>query len=212
MPVTGGTSSGDGRNSTTASSSNCTPLFLSALPQSTGVVVGCAGLTGVSSVTRRSAAWISCTVSLCPSTKLIIVCSSTSPMASIILSCHSAASAAYFSGIGASIGASSRLPVNVHAFISMRSMTPSKSASAPIGICTGIGFAPRRSLIMSTVRQKFAPIRSILLTKQMRGTLYLSACRHTVSDCGSTPATASNTTTPPSSTRRLRSTSTVKST
>ena len=70
-------------------------------------------------------------------------------------------------------GASSRLPVNVHAFISIRSMTPSKSASAPIGIWTGIGFAPSRSLIMSTVRQKLAPIRSILLTKQMRGTLVL---------------------------------------
>ena len=48
--------------------------------------------------------------------------------------------------------------------------------------------------------------------KQMRGTLYLSACRQTVSDCGSTPATASKTTTPPSRTRKLRSTSTVKST
>ena len=46
----------------------------------------------------------------------------------------------------------------------------------------------------------------------MRGTPYLSAWRHTVSDCGSTPATASNTHTAPSSTRRERSTSTVKST
>src|SRR5450759_857015 len=48
--------------------------------------------------------------------------------------------------------------------------------------------------------------------KQMRGTEYLSACRQTVSDCGCTPATASNTATAPSSTRRLRSTSAVKST
>ena len=55
-------------------------------------------------------------------------------------------------------------------------------------------------------------MRSILLTKQMRGTLYLSACRHTVSDCGSTPATESNTATAPSSTRSERSTSMVKST
>ncbi len=46
----------------------------------------------------------------------------------------------------------------------------------------------------------------------MRGTPYLSAWRHTVSDCGSTPATESNTVTAPSSTRRLRSTSMVKST
>ena len=46
----------------------------------------------------------------------------------------------------------------------------------------------------------------------MRGTRYLSAWRQTVSDCGSTPATASNTATAPSSTRSERSTSTVKST
>ena len=60
--------------------------------------------------------------------------------------------------------------------------------------------------------KKSAPTRSILLMKQMRGTEYLSACRHTVSDCGCTPATASKTATAPSSTRRLRSTSAVKST
>ena len=65
---------------------------------------------------------------------------------------------------------------------------------------------------MSTQRKKSAPVRSSLLTKQMRGTLYLSAWRHTVSDCGSTPATPSNTVTAPSSTRSERSTSTVKST
>ena len=55
-------------------------------------------------------------------------------------------------------------------------------------------------------------MRSILFTKQKRGTEYLLAWRHTVSVCGSTPATASNTATAPSRTRRLRSTSTVKST
>ena len=57
-----------------------------------------------------------------------------------------------------------------------------------------------------------APMRSSLLTKQIRGTPYWSACRHTVSDCGSTPATPSNTATAPSRTRSERSTSTVKST
>ncbi len=46
----------------------------------------------------------------------------------------------------------------------------------------------------------------------MRGTLYLSAWRHTVSDWGSTPATESNSAMAPSSTRSERSTSTVKST
>jgi len=40
----------------------------------------------------------------------------------------------------------------------------------PTGIWRGTGFAPRRSTIMSTVRQKSAPVRSILLTKATRGT------------------------------------------
>jgi hypothetical protein len=69
-----------------------------------------------------------------------------------------------------------------------------------------------RSLIISTQRKKSAPVRSSLLTKHIRGTAYLSACRQTVSVCGSTPATPSYTATAPSRTRRLRSTSTVKST
>src|ERR687894_2251208 len=55
-------------------------------------------------------------------------------------------------------------------------------------------------------------MRSILLTKAILGTPYLSACRQTVSLCGSTPATESKSAMAPSSTRRLRSTSTVKST
>ena len=50
---------------------------------------------------------------------------------------------------------------------------------------------------------KLAPVRSSLLTKHIRGTLYFSAWRHTVSDCGSTPATPSKQATAPSSTRKL---------
>ena len=69
-----------------------------------------------------------------------------------------------------------------------------------------------RSCIVCTLCRKFAPTRSILFMKAMRGTLYLSAWRHTVSDCGCTPATASNTATAPSRTRSERSTSAVKST
>ncbi len=49
-------------------------------------------------------------------------------------------------------------------------MTPLKSASVPIGSCITIGVAPRRSTIMSTQRWNSAPVRSSLLTKQMRGT------------------------------------------
>ena len=53
---------------------------------------------------------------------------------------------------------------------------------------------------------------SILFTKAILGTLYVSACLHTFSDWGSTPPFAQNTATAPSNTRRERSTSTVKST
>ena len=66
--------------------------------------------------------------------------------------------------------------------------------------------------MVSMACSKSAPILSILLMKQIRGTSYLSAWRHTVSDCGSTPCTASNTAQAPSSTRNERSTSAVKST
>ena len=76
----------------------------------------------------------------------------------------------------------------------------------------GIGCPSRRSAISSKTRGKSAPMRSILLMKQSRGTAYLVACRQTVSLWASTPSTAENTTTAPSSTRRLRSTSAVKST
>ena len=89
-------------------------------------------------------------------------------------------------------------------------MTPRKSDSTPHGSWMTSGVAPSRSVIISTQRWNSAPTRSILLTKQMRGTPYRSACRHTVSDCGSTPATPSKTATAPSSTRSDRSTSTVK--
>jgi hypothetical protein len=64
----------------------------------------------------------------------------------------------------------------------------------------------------ATTRPNRAPVRSILLMNAIRGTWYLFACRHTVSDCGCTPPTAQNTPTAPSSTRSDRSTSAVKST
>ncbi len=81
-----------------------------------------------------------------------------------------------------------------------------------MGSWIATGLASSLVMIWSNVRLKSAPMRSILLTKQMRGTRYLSAWRQTVSDWGSTPATESNTATAPSSTRSDRSTSAVKST
>mmetsp|Transcript_22354 Transcript_22354/g.69164 ORF Transcript_22354/g.69164 Transcript_22354/m.69164 type:complete len:213 (+) Transcript_22354:1482-2120(+) len=108
--------------------------------------------------------------------------------------------------------APSSSPVHTISFIVTRSTMPSKSSSAPMGTCMGRATAPRFVLIMSTQRSKFAPMRSILLTKMSRGTPYLSAWRHTVSDCGSTPDTESRQHTAPSSTLSARSTSSVKST
>ena len=94
----------------------------------------------------------------------------------------------------------------------MNGVGPSLIDPAPIGIVTGAGWPSRRSLTSSRTLAKLAPTTSILLTKTMRGTAYLSACRQTVSDWASTPFWASKTTTAPSRTRRLRSTSAVKST
>ena len=82
----------------------------------------------------------------------------------------------------------------------------------PTCICKTRGFAPSLSLIISTQLKKSAPVLSSLFTKQILGTLYLSACLHTVSDWGSTPATPSNTATAPSKTFNDLSTSIVKST
>ena len=91
-------------------------------------------------------------------------------------------------------------------------MIPSSLSSCPAGMVTTTGLACSFVFICSTHAQKFAPMRSSLFTYASRGTLYLVACRHTVSDCTSTPPLAQNTPTAPSSTRKLRSTSAVKST
>ena len=64
----------------------------------------------------------------------------------------------------------SRHPSKVLA-VSSKSTTPKNVSSAPIGSCKGSGRAPSRSSIIETTFSKFAPIRSILFTKAMRGTL-----------------------------------------
>ena len=96
--------------------------------------------------------------------------------------------------------------------ISMRSTTPFKFDSEPIGNCNTRGFAPNLSQTISTDLAKSAPILSILFTKIILGTLYLFACLQTVSVCGSTPAFASSKAIAPSKTLKDRSTSIVKST
>ena len=79
IPSMGGMSSGDGRYSTTASSSGCTPLFLKALPQ----ITGCTLLVIVA---RRRAALSSSLVTASPVRYFSRSWSSVSEIASTICS------------------------------------------------------------------------------------------------------------------------------
>ena len=88
--------------------------------------------------------------------------------------------------------------------------TPTNSSAAPHGICTGTGRALRRLSIILQTLSKSAPDAVHLVDERRSGAPYLSAWRQTVSDWGSTPPTAQNTATAPSSTRSDRSTSAVK--
>ena len=56
------------------------------------------------------------------------------------------------------------------AFISTRSMTPMKSLPLPIGSWIAMPLAPRRERIDAKEKSQSAPILSILLMKQRRGT------------------------------------------
>ncbi len=139
--------------------------------------------------------------------------SSSSTQASTSLVRYSTAWSLRSAGISVSSKlAPSASPDQTIAFILMRSMTPWKLDSAPIGSCRHTGLPATRSMMSATHLKKSAPILSILLTNTTRGTSYLSAWRHTVSVCGSTPWLPSSTHTAPSSTRSERSTSMVKST
>ena len=187
-------------------------MFLKADPHTTGTNGGSPFRT--ESMTRRlSAARIASSGIALPCRYRSRISSLTSLTFSISVSRRAIASARQASGISSTTdSAPSVASLYRIAFMPTRSTTPVNASSAPIGICTATGLACSLVRICSIAAVKSAPTRSILLTKQMRGTPYRSACRQTVSDWGSTPATASNTATAPSSTRSERSTSAVKST
>jgi hypothetical protein len=180
-------------------------LFLKAEPHSTGT-------TSFEIVTRRNAARRSSAVISSSPTYFSITVSSKFDSTSIRSWRPASAASARWAGISSSDHFSPMPSSQMSAFMEHRSTTPWKALSEPIGSCTTAGSASRRSRIICTARGKSAPTRSILLTKQIRGTWYLLAWRQTVSVWGSTPATASKTATAPSRTRRDLSTSTVKST
>lgn len=203
-PRTGGMSEGAGRYATTASSSGSMPRSRYAEPHRT--------TTASPERVRSRSASVSVPADSAPSAQN----SSRAPgcsSATVSSRCRlrRRASSRSSSGTGRSVYA----PVpsgHTYARIRTRSTTPVKPSSRPMGSWTGSGTAPRRVRIDSTAASSSAPARSILLTNARRGTPCRSACRHTVSLCGSTPATASKTATAPSRTRSERSTSSEKST
>ena len=121
---------------------------------------------------RRIAAYSCSSVGSLPSRYSSIISSSFSATASSSLPRHSSAASVWVAGMSTTsyISPLAASADQTSAFMRTRSTTPLKSASAPIGSCMTSGTAPRRSTIMSTQRWNSAPVRSSLLTKQMRGT------------------------------------------
>ncbi len=144
MPKTGGISSGEGRYSMTASRRGCTPLLRSAEPQYTGVAFP--AITAL-----RKPAFSSSMLISSPSRYLSVRASSASAICSSIFARRSSASALRSAGMSLRSGVVPNSSVQIIASPSIRSTTPMKSASSPIGIWTGMGFAPRRSRMLSTV-------------------------------------------------------------
>ena len=183
----------------------CTPLFLKADPQRTGTIV-------LEIHPARRASIISC-----DDTSMLLryfsrILSLTLARDSIIEFLMLLASSIISTGISDTSIVSPISPLWRIAVMLIRSMIPSKDSSAPIGICIAIAFAPSFSFIWLTTSRKSDPTLSILLTKATRLTLYSLASLQFVSDWGSTPSTAENRNTSPSSTLRDLFTSTVKST
>ncbi len=98
------------------------------------------------------------------------------------------------------------------AFILIRSTTPWKFSSRQCSVESEQELAPRRSLDLPDNAQEVCASTVHFVNENHTRNWYLSAWRQTVSDWGSTPDEPQNTTTAPSSTRRERSTSIVKST
>ena len=175
-PLIAATSVGPGKKLTTESRRGCTPLFLKAEPHKIGTK---ADLT----VPLRIHAINVSSFGSFPSKYSSIALSSCSTATSIKVSRYFNAVSFSSDGISAySYSAPSVSSFQITALNFIRSTTPTKSDSDPIGSWVINGEAPKRSVIMPTQRSKLAPTRSILFIKQMRGTTYLSACRHTVSD------------------------------
>ena len=145
------------------------PWFLKAAPHRTGTA-------SIDRVAFLRAVFISDSEISSPLRYFSIKWSSSSARDSISLDRQRKASCSNSFGMEISLKSTPRLcSSHTIPFNRIRSTIPINRSSFPIGIWMIKGLAPRRSMIIFTVPKKFAPIRSILLTKANLGTRYLSA-------------------------------------
>ena len=134
---------GEGMKSITPSSMRCTPLFLKAVPQNMGWI-------SAAMVRVRMPSLISSSDRSPDSRYLFIRSSLASAAASTMFSRHFWASASRSAGMSWN---SNFMPCEASsqmiAFILMRSITPVKFSSAPMGTTMGTGLAFRRAFIWS---------------------------------------------------------------
>ena len=144
IPLIEGTSKGDGKKSTTASNIGWTPLFLNALPQSTG--------TNVPPIVPFLINDLICSsVGEVPSRYFSIISSSNSTTVSTNFSLYLLASSIISSGISSSANlAPSVSSCQITAFILTRSIKPLKFDSEPKGSWITRGLAPSLATIIST--------------------------------------------------------------
>ncbi len=200
-PSTSPASAGEGNSFTMRSISGAMPMPRAADAQSTGTAPPLP-------MARRRAPSISSSL-IAPSSRYLASRSS-SVSAAASASFSRAALAASISSPG--ISASRVLPSLVsNARIAMRSTTPVKPPSLPIGRCSGTRRPFSRFCSDSSAREKSARSRSRRLITIARGRLYSLANFHTRSVCTCTPATASTTTTAAPATRSPARASATKS-
>ncbi len=133
-----------------------------------------------------------------------------SATSSMSFSRYSSASSASSAGISTRFECPRPSSVCSKATMSIRSITPRTSCSAPIGISVATTCGPKASLSESRARKKSARSRSSMLTNTSRGRPSASARRQSRSVCTSTPITALITTTAASTTRSAPSASAMK--
>ncbi len=166
VPSMASISSGEGKKRITPSNITCTPLFLNAEPQNIGMI-------DISIVAFLKASIISSSLIESSSSKNF---SNNSSSYSATASTNSArrweTSSCKSAGISISLKV---IPLSsssqTTALLAIKSTTPLKSASSPIGTCKGTGLPPNISLTCVHTLKKSAPWRSILFTNPILGTL-----------------------------------------